>query len=555
MKAADSPVVVFKLKIKNIHRACCRPTAFHVGTMQTTVFQTATTAVSEVVPVIGLEDTCMEDCVNSVPDSLSDEQFAVCVEKSVSWTELAVECGYVLYQSPTGTQYPRKKDRDEMVCRADKLCISYAHIQYKPGVTQHIKSSLSDVQFSVVIKESIDWHEVATRCGIPLYQPSGLNKTGGKFAMALADITRVLLRKRADRLGISYTHIKRKSKPLKAFSDLKRKRRYGAKTLGRILDESGRVNACEICNCDEMTFENGQWNWRGWPLTLQIDHINGLDGDDPDRVGNIRRLCANCHAITSNYRGRGTLKFMQSSNAVVADIDPESTAVSIGPDIDTAVSKITSGDTTSAVVSISPDIDAVVAKIACDVTSAAVVKIPYHPKSYHQNVWGGWKLKPVAELKSKRRAAYILRRILDDSGRLYMCEWCRCENMTLNDGEWEWQGKILRLEIDHIHGLDGTDHQDRIDNLRYLCPVRVCVYIYILVYVCVCVCISRARERDIYSNGIKRFRIYMYIHIYIRFCIYTHIYTHIHTHTHTQSCHSQTSNYAGAGQKKNERRA
>ena len=83
---------------------------------------------------------------------------------------------------------------------------------------------------------------------------------------------------------------------------------------------------------------------------------------------------------------------------------------------------------------------------------------------------GATTLKPVAELKTGRRDCKRLRKFLEASGRSYICEWCKCEEMTLNDGEWEWQGKKLSLEIDHIHGVDGTDHQDRLENLRFLCP-------------------------------------------------------------------------------------
>ena len=82
----------------------------------------------------------------------------------------------------------------------------------------------------------------------------------------------------------------------------------------------------------------------------------------------------------------------------------------------------------------------------------------------------GRKIKPVCDLKNGRRRRQILRKKLDDSGRVYVCEWCHCEDMTLDDGEWHWKDKQLTLQIDHINGRDGTDKQDRLENLRYLCP-------------------------------------------------------------------------------------
>lgn len=43
-------------------------------------------------------------------------------------------------------------------------------------------------------------------------------------------------------------------------------------------------------------------NWRGRPMTLELDHINGDRTDN--RLENLRFLCPNCHAITDTFRGR-----------------------------------------------------------------------------------------------------------------------------------------------------------------------------------------------------------------------------------------------------------
>lgn len=42
--------------------------------------------------------------------------------------------------------------------------------------------------------------------------------------------------------------------------------------------------------------------WRGKPLTLQLDHINGVSNDH--RLTNLRFLCPNCHSQTDTYSGR-----------------------------------------------------------------------------------------------------------------------------------------------------------------------------------------------------------------------------------------------------------
>jgi hypothetical protein len=49
---------------------------------------------------------------------------------------------------------------------------------------------------------------------------------------------------------------------------------------------------CSICGV------GGEWC--GQPLTLEIDHINGINDDN--REHNLRWLCPNCHSQTPTYR-------------------------------------------------------------------------------------------------------------------------------------------------------------------------------------------------------------------------------------------------------------
>jgi len=60
---------------------------------------------------------------------------------------------------------------------------------------------------------------------------------------------------------------------------------------------------------------------------------------------------------------------------------------------------------------------------------------------------------------SRRTRPRLLRRALDEVGVARVCANCGI-------GEF-WQGKPLGLEIDHI---DGDYHNNRLKNLRYLCP-------------------------------------------------------------------------------------
>lgn len=61
----------------------------------------------------------------------------------------------------------------------------------------------------------------------------------------------------------------------------------------RLLREGLKEQRCEACGLTE---------WRGRPVPLELDHINGIHDDH--RLQNLRLLCPNCHALTATYRGR-----------------------------------------------------------------------------------------------------------------------------------------------------------------------------------------------------------------------------------------------------------
>lgn len=65
----------------------------------------------------------------------------------------------------------------------------------------------------------------------------------------------------------------------------------------RILKEKLLDYECQICH--------NKGEWMGQPLTLQLDHINGIHNDH--RIENLRFLCPNCHTQTETYGSkRGT---------------------------------------------------------------------------------------------------------------------------------------------------------------------------------------------------------------------------------------------------------
>ena len=62
----------------------------------------------------------------------------------------------------------------------------------------------------------------------------------------------------------------------------------------RIVENKIIEYKCESCNND------GTWN--GKSLSLQLDHINGINNDH--RISNLRFLCANCHSQEDTYAAK-----------------------------------------------------------------------------------------------------------------------------------------------------------------------------------------------------------------------------------------------------------
>jgi HNH endonuclease len=74
----------------------------------------------------------------------------------------------------------------------------------------------------------------------------------------------------------------------------------------------------ELGLIEERCSRCGVAQWRGKPLRIQLDHINGVKDDW--RLENLRMLCPNCHSQTPTFAGRNV---KQHCAAQPASVDPQ----------------------------------------------------------------------------------------------------------------------------------------------------------------------------------------------------------------------------------------
>jgi transposase-like protein len=142
---------------------------------------------------------------------------------------------------------------------------------------------ISDSDFSNIVQQSITYSEICKKLG--------LRTQGSNYSTVKRRIQR-------QNLSISHfdRHLHRTIGVTIPLSDiLKENSTYGSSMLKpRLIKENMLENKC--CKC-------GLTNtWQDEPISLQLDHINGIHTDN--RIENLRILCPNCHSQTTTYAGK-----------------------------------------------------------------------------------------------------------------------------------------------------------------------------------------------------------------------------------------------------------
>ena len=210
---------------------------------------------------------------------LSDEEFANVVAKNDNIRNIVVALGY----SPSsGSMAKKVKER----IQRQNLDTSHfnSYIRDMPKRFCRI-DELSKGELDVLVKNNVCFIDVLLELG---YQRSG--------SMAKR------LRERMDELGVDYSHFtgrsaKPSSNPRYQLEEIlvQNSPYTNIHSLKiRLVREGWLEYKCASCG------NEGLWN--GKPLTLQLEHKNGIHNDH--RLENLCFLCPNCHSQTKTFAGK-----------------------------------------------------------------------------------------------------------------------------------------------------------------------------------------------------------------------------------------------------------
>ena len=144
---------------------------------------------------------------------------------------------------------------------------------------------VSDEEFYQIIQESYSYSDCLRALGLGTKGGSSTDVLKRRIAELQCDISHFGIQPKGGGSQAKYTldEILIENSTYANISSLKK----------RLINEGRMEYKCEKCGISE---------WLGEPLSLHLDHKNGINNDH--RQENLRFLCPNCHSQTDTYAGK-----------------------------------------------------------------------------------------------------------------------------------------------------------------------------------------------------------------------------------------------------------
>lgn len=147
---------------------------------------------------------------------------------------------------------------------------------------------LTDQEFSDLVKSSLNISEVLFKLG---YTTKGNSWGYSQVRQRMTDLNLSGKDFRGRSAMITFNEQKKELSYDELFKENGKHNRNVVRN--RIIRDNLLPYKCAICGCTE---------WQGKTLSLELDHINGINNDN--RLENLRFLCPNCHSQTTTYGSR-----------------------------------------------------------------------------------------------------------------------------------------------------------------------------------------------------------------------------------------------------------